>query len=74
MPLILLQAVIYIQADPMVWEACKDDSESLCKGIKDGGGRIQSCLVRHLTLRALTQNTVIHFLVVQELVYLVWGL
>lgn len=41
-----LQAVIYIQADPMVWEACKDDAESLCKGIKDGGGRIQSCLVR----------------------------
>jgi len=40
-------AVIYIQADPMVWEACKDDSETLCKGIKDGGGRIQSCLAEN---------------------------
>lgn len=40
-----MQAVIYIQADPQVWEACKENAETLCKGIKDGGGRIQSCLV-----------------------------
>ena len=39
------QAVIYIQADPQVWEACKENAETLCKGVKDGGGRIQSCLV-----------------------------
>lgn len=41
----VLQAAIDFRADPMLYEACKDDSESLCKGIKNGGGRIQACLV-----------------------------
>ena len=33
------------RADPMLYEACKDDSASLCKDTKNGGGRIQACLV-----------------------------
>jgi len=41
----------------MVWEACKDDTEALCKGIKDGGGRIQSCLVRKLKRLACCMPT-----------------
>ena len=48
------------RADPMLYEACKDDSESLCKGLKPGGGRIQACLVRGVV-------------VVGEGTTLVWG-
>lgn len=44
-PLHPTQAVIYIQADPSLWDACKEDAGSVCKGVKDGGGRIQECLV-----------------------------
>ena len=40
-----IQAAADIRADPMLNEACKDDSESLCKNVKKGGGRIQACLV-----------------------------
>lgn len=28
-------------------QACKDDSEKLCKGTKPGGGRILKCLKQH---------------------------
>lgn len=42
-----VQAAVDIRADPMLYEACKDDSESLCKDVKHGGGRIQACLVRN---------------------------
>ncbi|GLI58992.1 hypothetical protein VaNZ11_000814 [Volvox africanus] len=41
---VMLEAAIDIRADPMLYEACKEDSESLCKGVKNGGGRIQACL------------------------------
>ncbi len=30
-----------------VYEACKSDSDSLCPGIKPGGGRILRCLTEH---------------------------
>ena len=40
------QAAMDFRADPMLYEACKDDSASLCKDTKNGGGRIQACLVR----------------------------
>ena len=33
------------RVDPMLYEACKDDAESVCKGVKNGGGRVQACLV-----------------------------
>lgn len=32
------------RADPNLYEACKDDAVAQCKGIKNGGGRIQGCL------------------------------
>ncbi|EFJ50582.1 hypothetical protein VOLCADRAFT_103797 [Volvox carteri f. nagariensis] len=41
---VMLEAAVDIQADPMLYEACKEDSENLCKGVKNGGGRIQACL------------------------------
>ncbi|GIL97843.1 hypothetical protein Vretimale_3387, partial [Volvox reticuliferus] len=41
---VMLEAAIDIRADPMLYEACKEDSDSLCKGVKNGGGRIQACL------------------------------
>ncbi len=40
-----VQAASDIRADPMLNEACKDDTESLCKTVKKGGGRVQACLV-----------------------------
>ena len=40
-----LQAAQDFRADPMLYEACKDDSASLCKDVKNGGGRVQACLV-----------------------------
>ena len=33
-----------LRADPNLYEACKDDADAQCKGIKNGGGRIQGCL------------------------------
>ncbi len=41
-----LQAAEDFRADPMLYSACKADSELLCAGMKNGGGRIQACLVR----------------------------
>ncbi|KAG2452551.1 hypothetical protein HYH02_002788 [Chlamydomonas schloesseri] len=41
---VMLEAAIDIRADPMLYEACKEDTETLCKGVKNGGGRIQACL------------------------------
>mmetsp|Transcript_34914 Transcript_34914/g.77608 ORF Transcript_34914/g.77608 Transcript_34914/m.77608 type:complete len:994 (-) Transcript_34914:752-3733(-) len=41
---VMMDAAVDIRADPMLYEACKDDSENLCKGVKNGGGRIQACL------------------------------
>eukprot|EP00775_Hariotina_reticulata_P012795 gene12795-12923_t len=35
------------RADPALTEACRPDVERLCKGLKDGGGRIISCLRDH---------------------------
>jgi hypothetical protein len=49
-----MQAAVDIRADPMLYEACKEDSESLCKGVKNGGGRIQACLVSSAGTRNLT--------------------
>lgn len=34
-----------MRADPMLWEACREDADNVCKDVKPGGGRIQSCLV-----------------------------
>ena len=45
-PLPLLQAAVDFRSDPVLYEACKEDSESLCLGVDHGGGRIQACLVR----------------------------
>lgn len=42
----LLQAAVDFRSDPVLYEACKEDSESLCLGVDHGGGRIQACLVR----------------------------
>ncbi len=28
-------------------QACKDDAKNLCKGVKQGGGRIVQCLKQH---------------------------
>lgn len=39
------QAANDFRADPMLYEACKDDAENLCKDVKHGGGRVQACLV-----------------------------
>eukprot|EP00798_Chlamydomonas_sp_ICE-L_P015210 gene15210-21287_t len=33
-----------IRADPILWEACQDDTETLCKDVKPGKGRVQGCL------------------------------
>ncbi|KAG1660746.1 hypothetical protein FOA52_010620 [Chlamydomonas sp. UWO 241] len=32
------------RADPMLYEACKDDAAKLCADVKNGGGRVQGCL------------------------------
>lgn len=32
------------RADPQLYEACKGDAETLCQGVKFGGGRVQACL------------------------------
>ncbi len=40
------QAAQDIRADPILWEACKDDAQSFCKDVRYGGGRVQACLVR----------------------------
>lgn len=46
LPLLTLQqAANDFRADPMLYEACKDDAENLCKDVKHGGGRVQACLV-----------------------------
>lgn len=39
------QAAVDIRADPMLFEACKDDTLKICKDVKHGGGRVQACLV-----------------------------
>jgi Golgi apparatus protein 1 len=33
------------RADVQVAKHCKGDAERLCAGVKDGGGRVQACLV-----------------------------
>ena len=33
------------RSDPQLYEACKADAEKLCKDVKQGGGRVQACLV-----------------------------
>jgi hypothetical protein len=33
-------------------EACKEDVEQYCKGVRDGGGRKAACLVSELAVRA----------------------
>lgn len=40
-----LDAAYDYRADQMLHEACEKDAETLCKGVKNGGGRIQACLV-----------------------------
>ena len=42
-----MDAALDYRADSMLYEACKADSDSLCKDVKQGGGRVQACLVRH---------------------------
>lgn len=42
-----LDAAYDYRADKMLHEACEKDAEALCKGVKNGGGRIQACLVSH---------------------------
>ncbi|WIA10933.1 hypothetical protein OEZ85_011098 [Tetradesmus obliquus] len=39
-----LDAAYDYRADQMLHEACEKDAETLCKGVKNGGGRIQACL------------------------------
>ncbi|MEW5299471.1 MAG: hypothetical protein WDW36_002486 [Sanguina aurantia] len=41
---VMLDAAVDIRADPMLFEACKDDTEKICKDVKHGGGRVQACL------------------------------
>lgn len=41
-----LDAAQDYRADPSLAAACAADADVLCKGIKPGGGRVQSCLVR----------------------------
>jgi hypothetical protein len=41
----LVQGAVDFRADPTLYEACKEDSANLCKDVKNGGGRIQACLV-----------------------------
>ena len=33
------------RVDPSLFAICKEDAERLCAGVKEGGGRIQACLV-----------------------------
>ncbi|KAG1656262.1 hypothetical protein FOA52_011910 [Chlamydomonas sp. UWO 241] len=39
-----LEAANDFRADPMLYEACKDDAATQCKDVKNGGGRTQACL------------------------------
>lgn len=39
-----LDGAIDFRADPLLYESCKKDAETLCKGVKFGGGRVQACL------------------------------
>jgi hypothetical protein len=41
-----LDASYDYRADPTLHEACEGDANTICKGVKPGGGRIQACLVR----------------------------
>eukprot|EP00798_Chlamydomonas_sp_ICE-L_P010489 gene10489-8455_t len=41
---VMMDAASDIRADPILYEACKDDVASLCKDVKNGGGRVQGCL------------------------------
>ena len=50
------QAAQDMRSDPMLWEACKEDSDNLCKDVKPGGGRMQACLVRILRIHLHTQS------------------
>eukprot|EP00798_Chlamydomonas_sp_ICE-L_P019976 gene19976-26687_t len=50
-----------IRADPDLWEACKDDADSLCKDVKPGRGRIQGCLRdKHLQLSWTCEEQLFH--------------
>lgn len=40
-----LDASYDYRADKMLFEACQKDAETLCKDVKNGGGRVQACLV-----------------------------
>ncbi|PNH09949.1 Golgi apparatus protein 1 [Tetrabaena socialis] len=39
-----IDAATDFRSDPQLYESCKDDAETLCQGIKFGGGRVQACL------------------------------
>lgn len=41
---VMMDAAADYRADPLLFESCKGDSERLCSGVKNGGGRIQACL------------------------------
>ena len=45
------QSAVDFRSDPVLYEACKEDSESLCQGVDNGGGRVQACLVRREDVR-----------------------
>ena len=34
------------RSDTQLFDACKDDAVKVCPGVKNGGGRVQACLVR----------------------------
>jgi Golgi apparatus protein 1 len=51
-----LDAAYDYRADKMLHEACERDAEALCKGVKNGGGRIQACLVRSMFAAPVMQG------------------
>lgn len=42
-----LLALPAARAEDSIKDACKQDAQTLCKGIKPGGGRIAACLKEH---------------------------
>ncbi len=47
LPLLLALCLPAAHAEESVKEACKQDAQTLCKGIQPGGGRIAACLKQH---------------------------
>ncbi|GFR46876.1 hypothetical protein Agub_g8517 [Astrephomene gubernaculifera] len=39
-----MDAAVDFRADPQLYENCKSDAQTLCDGVKFGGGRVQACL------------------------------